>query len=145
MLGANFSEVGWPECGEIDIMEMVGHEPSTLHGTVHYPDQNGNHLFMGSSTRLSNGIRFADRFHVFSIIWSEDKIEWYLDDVKYYTVTPTILGSGNPYPFNEPFFFIFNIAVGGRWPGSPDATTTFPQNMFVDYIRVFQYLLHILN
>jgi beta-glucanase (GH16 family) len=138
MLGENITDVGWPRCGEIDIMEIVGHEPGTLHGTVHYANPDGVHLFTGGKTVLPGGARFSSRFHVFSIIWKEDLIEWYLDDVKYFTVTPSILGSGNPYPFNEPFFLIFNVAVGGNWPGSPDGTTVFPQNMYVDYVRVFQ-------
>lgn len=138
MLGANISEVGWPKCGEIDIMELVGHKPSTVHGTVHYPDQGGNRLFKGSETSLSGGKKFSQEFHVFSLIWKEDSIEWLLDDKKFYTANKQVLGAQNPYPFNDPFFFIFNVAVGGNWPGSPDASTSFPQNMIVDYIRVFQ-------
>ena len=138
MLGANISEVGWPRCGEIDIMELVGHEPSTVHGTVHYPDPNGNRIFKGDEISLSNGKRFSDAFHVFTVIWEENRIEWYMDDQLFYTVTPSSLGSNNPYPFNNDFFFIFNVAVGGIWPGSPDASTRFPQNMIVDYMRVFQ-------
>jgi len=138
MLGENISQVGWPRCGEIDIMELVGHEPSKIHGTVHYPNPNGDRLMDTSSTSLSGGQKFSDEFHVFSIIWSEDRIEFYLDDTRYHTVTKSSLGSQNPYPFNDPFFFIFNVAVGGNWPGSPDASTVFPQHMIVDYIRVFQ-------
>ncbi|MBT8230684.1 MAG: family 16 glycosylhydrolase [Bacteroidia bacterium] len=138
MLGANISDVGWPRCGEIDIMELVGHEPGTVHGTVHYPDQGGNRIFTGNETSLSNNRKFSQDFHVFSVIWEEDRIKWLMDDKQFYQVSRTSLGSQNPYPFNEPFFFIFNIAVGGNWPGSPDSTTSFPQNMIIDYIRVFQ-------
>ncbi|NNF36720.1 MAG: family 16 glycosylhydrolase [Saprospiraceae bacterium] len=138
MLGANISEVGWPRCGEIDIMELVGHEPSKIHGTVHYPDPGGNRLFRGDEISLSGGKKFSQEFHVFSIIWKENLIQWFMDDQLFYTVTPSSLGNNNPYPFNEPFFFIFNIAVGGDWPGSPDGTTMFPQHMIVDYIRIFQ-------
>jgi beta-glucanase (GH16 family) len=119
-------------------MELVGHEPSTVHGTVHYPDSNGNRLFIGSKVSLNDGSKFSSAFHVFSIVWSEDKIVWYMDDKAFYTVTKQSLGNQNPYPFNEPFFFIFNVAVGGDWPGSPDSSTMFSQNMIVDYIRVFQ-------
>ncbi len=138
MLGANISEVSWPRCGEIDIMELVGHEPSTVHGTVHYANQSGDHMPPnGNDTSLSSG-KFSDEFHVFSLIWEEDRIEIYMDDQLYHTATPLSLGSQNPYPFNEPFFFIMNVAVGGNWPGSPDASTVFPQAMIVDYIRVFQ-------
>lgn len=138
MLGENISTVGWPRCGEMDIMEIVGHEPSKLHATVHYANTGGNHIFKGSSTDLNAGAKFSDEFHVFSMEWEENRIQFLLDDQVYYTVTPTILGTNNPYPFNDPFFFIFNVAVGGNWPGSPNGTTLFPQHMIVDYIRVFQ-------
>src|SRR5690606_21256973 len=80
---------------------------------------------------------FHDRFHVFTIIWEENKIEWYIDDVKFHTVTSADM-NGFDYPFNNDFFFIINIAVGGQWPGNPDATTIFPQHLIVDYVRVFQ-------
>jgi len=138
MLGENINQVSWPRCGEIDIMEIVGHEPSTLHGTVHYANSGGAHIQNGKAYYLGGGKRFSDEFNVFSIVWKEDKIEWYMNDIKYHTVTRLSLGTSNPYPFNEDFFFIFNVACGGQWPGSPDASTPFPQNMIVDYIRVFQ-------
>ena len=138
MLGENISSVGWPRCGEVDIMELVGHEPSTMHSTVHYADSAGNRLLNGTSKSLSGGEKFSEEFHVFSIVWVEDKIEFFLDDVRHHTVSRGSLGLSNPYPFNDPFFFIFNVAVGGQWPGNPDGTTTFPQHMIVDYIRVFQ-------
>ncbi len=138
MLGESITQVSWPRCGEIDIMEILGQEPSTLHGTVHYSNTNGDHLLNGKSYDLSGGKKFSDEFYVFSIVWEEDKIDFYVNDIKYHTVTPQSLGSQNPYPFNDDFFFIFNVACGGNWPGSPDASTSFPQNMIVDYIRVFQ-------
>lgn len=138
MLGSNISEVGWPRCGEIDIMELVGHQPSKLHSTVHYSDSSGNRIMNGSSTTLPASKKFSQDFHVFSIIWEKDRIEFLLDDVPFHVITRASLGSQNPYPFNDPFFFIFNVAVGGNWPGSPDSTTKFPQHMIVDYIRVFQ-------
>ena len=133
MLGANFWDVGWPDCGEIDIMELVGHEPSTVHGTLHW-DNNGSKADHGHGTTLDSGI-FADEFHVFTIIWTSQSIKWYVDDVLFLTIDIT------PAPmteFHAPAFFIFNIAVGGNWPGNPDNTTIFPQQMVVDYIRVFQ-------
>jgi len=138
MLGANISQVGWPKCGEVDIMELIGHKPSEVHGTVHYANPGGDRIMNGTSTRLPTGQKFSGEFHVFSIIWEEDKIEFLLDDVKYHVVSRASLGGQNPYPFNDPFFFIFNVAVGGQWPGSPDGTTVFPQHMIVDYVRVFQ-------
>ena len=134
MLGANFPTVGWPACGEIDIMELVGHEPGRVHGTVHWSN-NGQHAQFGGSTSLASG-RLYDQFHVFSIEWDEQKIRWFLDGQQYHVVDITPSGLSE---FHEEFFFIFNVAVGGNWPGYPDATTAFPQRMIVDYIRVFQW------
>ena len=136
MLGNNIPQVGWPACGEIDIMELVGHQPNILHGTAHWGSDFPNHKYKGSSYELK-GEDFSARFHVFSIHWEENAIYWYLDDILYYTITIDQM-EGQPYPFNGAFFFLFNIAVGGNWPGNPDTTTVFPQQMFVDYIRVFQ-------
>lgn len=137
MLGSNISTVGWPACGEIDIMELVGHEPNNVHGTVHFGANTANHVYVGNDYNLTNGEDFSDKFHVFSIIWKTNSIKFYVDDIEYFAVSPTTTGSQN-YPFNQAFFFIFNIAVGGQWPGNPDATTVFPQYMYVDYVRVFQ-------
>lgn len=133
MLGGNFGSVGWPKCGEIDIMEVIGSEPAKLHGTVHW-DNNGSHAQYGQSTTLPSGT-FADEFHVFTIIWDNQKIRWLLDDVQFNVVD---IASAGLSEFHNEFFFIFNIAVGGNWPGNPDATTVFPQQMVVDYVRVFQ-------
>lgn len=137
MLGSNFSTVGWAKCGEIDIMEMIGGSATgrdnTVHGTIHW-DNGGSNVNYGDSYTLSSGI-FADEFHVFSIVWDATSITWYVDDVKFNEVdtTPADLSE-----FQNDFFFIFNVAVGGNWPGSPDASTVFPQKMIVDYVRVFQ-------
>lgn len=137
LLGDNINSVGWPSCGEIDIMEMVGGSgngrDNTVHGTIHW-DNNGSHASYGDNTTLSSGI-FAEEFHVFSIIWDQNSIKWLMDDVQYNIadVTPNELSE-----FHQNFFFIFNVAVGGNWPGSPDGTTVFPQRMAVDYVRVFQ-------
>ncbi|MFD2202504.1 glycoside hydrolase family 16 protein [Shivajiella indica] len=137
MLGDNITEVGWPFCGEIDIMEMVGGsqdgKDNTVHGTVHWAS-NGNWANYGGSKRLDQGI-LNDKFHVFSIVWDEGKIVWLLDNVAFHEIdtTPQDLNE-----FRESFFFLFNVAVGGNWPGSPDGTTEFPQQMAVDYVRVFQ-------
>jgi beta-glucanase (GH16 family) len=139
MLGDNFSSQGWPRCGEIDIMEMVGgpmqgdRGDNVVHGTLHW-EENGNHVYQGGYKALSSG-RLSDEFHVFTIIWDDRKISWYLDDEKYYERSIT---SAQMTEFKAPFFFIFNVAVGGNWPGSPNANTVFPQTMAVDYVRVFQ-------
>lgn len=138
MLGANLPTAGWPSCGELDMMEIIGSQPGRVYGTVHYASATGDHLQIGNSKALAGGAKFSEAFHVFSVVWEQDRIRWYLDDVLYHEVTPTILGTNNPYPFNQDFFFIFNLAVGGNWPGSPDAATVFPQRLIVDYIRVFQ-------
>lgn len=135
MLGNNIDAVGWPTCGEIDMMEILGHEPNKLYGTLHWGSSAATHASKGSSYVL-NGSSFNQQFHVYSMEWKQDAINLLIDDVKYLTVTNTDIAITNP--FNNPFFFIFNIAVGGNWPGSPDGTTVFPQRMIVDYIRVFQ-------
>tara|TARA_B100001057_G_scaffold490529_1_gene579003 strand:- start:290 stop:1489 length:1200 start_codon:yes stop_codon:yes gene_type:complete len=137
MLGANFPTAGWPACGEIDIMELIGSSPNYVHGTVHYGDDYTQHQFTGQGTSISFGQTFSDEFHVFSIDWNEQGITWYLDDVEFFSIDQTVSGNQN-YPFDNPFFFILNIAVGGEWPGYPDETTEFPQYMAVDYVRVFQ-------
>lgn len=132
MLGDNINTVSWPSCGEIDIMEMVGHDANTTHGTIHW-EQNG-HASYGGHKSISSGI-LADEFHVYTIIWDANEIKWLLDDVEFHTadISPTALSA-----FDNNFFFIMNVAVGGDWPGYPNTTTTFPQRMIVDYIRVFQ-------
>lgn len=135
MLGSNYTSVGWPQCGEIDIMEMIGGQgrENTVHGTVHW-DNAGSHAEYGGAKTLGSGT-FADEFHVFSIIWNENEIKWLVDDAQFHIIdiTPAELNE-----FQNEFFFIFNVAVGGNWPGSPDGSSVFPQWMVVDYIRVFQ-------
>ncbi|MEO0639590.1 MAG: glycoside hydrolase family 16 protein, partial [Bacteroidota bacterium] len=136
MLGSNFSSVGWPRCGEIDIMELVGGgegKDDVVHGTVHW-EQDGQRALFGGDYQLPTGI-FNDEFHVFSIIWTENAIRWLVDDIEYHVIntSPAELDE-----FRNSFFFIFNVAVGGDWPGSPDGSTEFPQMMVVDYVRVFQ-------
>jgi len=134
MLGDNISTIGWPACGEIDIMEMIGGagRENEVHGTLHW-DNNG-HAYTGGSYTLQNGI-FADEYHVFSIEWDDNSIKWFLNNNQYHEIS---ISATDMSEFHEEFFFIFNVAVGGNWPGSPDNTTIFPQQMKVDYIRVFQ-------
>jgi len=135
MLGDNFITEGWPACGEIDIMEMIGGggRENTAYGTLHW-DNEGDHASSGGSTTLNSGT-LADEYHVFSIIWDEIEIKWLLNNVEYYKldITPAHMSE-----FHNKFFFIFNLAVGGNWPGDPNTTTIFPQTMKVDYVRVFQ-------
>lgn len=136
MLGANIVFVGWPYCGEIDIMELLGQDPSKVYATLHYGISSTSEGSKGNSYFLPSGA-FSDEFHVFSMIWKEDRIEILVDDNTILSVDKTEI-TDYSYPFNLPFFFIFNVAVGGNWPGSPNETTIFPQRMIVDYIRVFQ-------
>jgi beta-glucanase (GH16 family) len=135
MLGQNFPTVGWPACGEIDIMEMVGGPDgdNTSYGTAHWED-NGQHLHSGASYTLSSGI-FADEFHKFTIIWQYQTIRWYVDDNLFYTFSITPFDRTE---FHKDFFIILNVAVGGNWPGPPGPSTVFPQRMEIDYVRVYE-------
>ncbi len=137
MLGSNINEVGWPNCGEIDILENVGSEPSTIHGTLHgpgYSDRSG----IGGSYTLPGNRRFTDAFHVFAIEWEPNVVRFSVDGALYKTLTPADLPRGAVWIFDRPFFLILNLAVGGDWPGRPDASTPFPQTMRVDYVRIYQ-------
>ncbi|MBC7947221.1 MAG: family 16 glycosylhydrolase [Chitinophagaceae bacterium] len=127
---------GWPRSGEIDLMEMIGHEPGRTYATLHFGPGPGSTQISRNFT-LAGGAAFYDEFHVFSIEWKQDQIKWFVDGNLFSTVNKSDLGAAN-YPFNEDFFFIINLAVGGNWPGSPDANTYFPQWLIVDYIRVYQ-------
>lgn len=136
MLGDNIDEVGWPACGEIDIMELIGHQPKAVHGTAHWgADGSSQSTFSTSTYSIDEG--FQDAFHVFSIVWKFNQIEWYVDETRYKILTFQDM-NGATYRFNNAFYFIFNVAVGGNWPGNPDETTVFPQTMEIDYIRVFK-------
>jgi beta-glucanase (GH16 family) len=135
MLGSNISTTPWPACGEIDIMELLGHQPAKTYGTMHWGNVGAGSTHIGGEYTLGNG-NFSDKFHVFTIIRSADRIEWFIDDQKFFTGNMADVTGDNP--FDKPFFFILNVAVGGNWPGSPDANTSFPQRMIVDYIRVFE-------
>jgi len=135
MLGANIDSAGWPTCGEVDIMEQVGREPSTNHGTLHGPGYSGGAGLTGIYT-LPNGQKFADDFHTFAIEWEPAAIKFYVDGNLYQTKTPAD-AAGKQWVYDHAFFIILNVAVGGSFPGNPDATTTFPQTMTVDYVRVY--------
>ena len=127
---------GWPTSGEIDIMELVGHEPNKVYGTLHYGPGPGSTTISRGYT-LSAGATFNDEFHVFSLEWKMDQLKIFVDGNLFSTVNKPDIGSAT-WPFNEDFFFIFNLAVGGNWPGNPDAATYFPQWLIVDYVRVYQ-------
>jgi beta-glucanase (GH16 family) len=134
MLGDDLGSVGWPNSGEIDIMENVGFEPNTVHGTIHGPGYSGD-KGIGAGYSLPGGAAFADGFHTFAVDWAPDSIKWSVDGNVYQTRTPADVG-GNQWVFNKPFFVILNLAVGGYWPGDPDGSTAFPQQLVVDYVHV---------
>jgi beta-glucanase (GH16 family) len=136
MLGTDIDQAGWPACGEIDIMENIGREPATVHGTIHGPGYSGAQG-VGAPFTLANG-RFADDFHLYAVEWEPNVIRFYVDDHLYATRTPADLPKHSRWVYNKPFFALLNLAVGGSWPGSPDATTVFPQSMLVDYVRVYE-------
>ena len=129
----------WPKSGEIDIMEIIGNEPATLHGTIHYGPAWPNNRSSGNTFKLHEGI-FNDQFHEFAIEWEENEIRWYLDDYLYSTKKRSDL-SPDRWPFDQDFHIILNVAVGGNWPGNPDGSTQFPQTMEVEYVRVYDGFL----
>jgi beta-glucanase (GH16 family) len=137
MLGDDHGTAGWPACGEIDILENVGHEPSIIHGTIHGPGYSGA-KGIGGLYSLPAGKRFADAFHLFAVEWEPDVIRWYVDDQLYKTLTPANLPRSTRWVFDHPFYLLLNLAVGGTWPGKPDDTTVFPQYMVVDYVHVYK-------
>lgn len=134
MLGTDIGQVGWPNSGEIDVMENVGFEPSTIHGTIHGPGYSGTGG-IGAAYSLPGGQAFADAFHTFAVDWAPDSITWSVDGTVYQRRTPADLG-GKTWAFNKPFFLILNLAVGGYWPGDPNSSTAFPQQLVVDDVKV---------
>lgn len=134
MLGNNIDAVGWPDCGEIDIMEYRGQETSKIHGSLHGPGYFGGNP-VTAEYNLSNG-RFDTEFHLFAVEWGSDFIDFFVDDTRYQSVKPSDLPG--EWVFNKPFYIILNVAVGGNYVGSPDASTVFPQTMLVDYVRVYE-------
>jgi len=127
----------WPDRGEIDVMENIGREPSTVHGTIHGPGYSGANG-ISSPFSLPDGQRFCDDFHLFAIEWEPNTIRWYSDTHLYRTITPADLPSGSRWVYDRPFFLLLNVAIGGGWPGSPDRSTTFPKSMYVDYVRAYE-------
>ena len=137
MLGSDIDAVSWPQCGEIDVMENIGREPTTIHGTLHGPGYSGG-SGLGMSALSPDGKPFADAFHVFAVEWEPGEVRWFLDGRQYFSRKSSDLPSGTRWVFDHDFFLLLNVAVGGAWPGNPDATTTFPQEMRIDYVRVYR-------
>jgi beta-glucanase (GH16 family) len=128
-LGNNIGSVGWPACGEIDTMENIGREPNQVHGSLHGP--NG----YNTTSTYTLGSPFSSGFHTFAADWYPDHIDFSVDGNIYDTEYASNAGSG--WVFNQPFFLLLNLAIGGSWPGDPDGSTPFPAQMIVDYVRVY--------
>src|SRR6266571_3034739 len=137
MLGKNITSAGWPACGEIDIMENIGKEPATVHGSLHGPSTTGPTSDLTSVFSPPAGQKFADDFHLYAAEWEPGVVRFYVDTNLYATFNQSQWPVGGTWVFDHPFFLILNVAVGGDWPGSPDNTTVFPQHMLVDYLRVY--------
>jgi beta-glucanase (GH16 family) len=128
MMGTNIRQVGWPRCGEIDIMEHINNTLQ-LHGTAHW--HNEKHVSSGTTTPCD-----VSQYHNYAVEWSADSIRWLLDDNRYFAVGIKD-GENSTEEFHEPFYILLNLAIGGDWPKNPDSTTVFPDTVFVDYVRVF--------
>jgi beta-glucanase (GH16 family) len=137
MLGKNITSAGWPACGEIDIMENIGKEPAMVHGSLHGPSATGPTSDLTSVLSLPPGQRFADDFHIYAAEWEPGVVRFYVDTNLYATFNQSQWPAGGTWVFDHPFFLILNVAVGGDWPGSPNNTTQLPQQMLVDYVRVY--------
>ncbi len=137
MLGNTFNNRNWPQCGEIDIMESIGKEPARNHGSLHGPGYSGGKPMTAIYT-LPDGKKFADDFHVFAIDWTPTSVTFYVDDTAYETVHDTDIPAGTKWVYNQPFFLLLNVAVGGNFAGPVGADTVFPQEMLVDYVRVYK-------
>jgi len=137
MLGDDIEKVGWPACDEIDIMENIGKEPSIVHGSIHGPGYVGK-VGIEAPYSLPGKKRFSDDFHIFAIEWDRDSVSFFVDQDLYVRRTRDDLKPGWKWVFDKSNFLILNLAVGGDWPGNPDATTVFPAMMLVDYVRVYE-------
>jgi beta-glucanase (GH16 family) len=137
MLGNDITSNGWPKSGEIDIMENIGKEPGTVHGSLHGPSTVGPTSDATAPFSLPAGQNFAEDFHLYAVEWEPGIIRFYVDTALYVTFKSSQWPAGGSWVFDHPFFIILNVAVGGDWPGSPDGTTVFPQQMLVDYVRVY--------
>ena len=136
MLPTDWMYGGWPESGEIDIMEHVGYDPGRVHGSIHTGSYNHKINTQRGGSKLLDKI--SSKFYVYAIEWYEDRIDFLIDDAKYFSFQNDGKNDFNTWPFNQRFHLLINIAVGGDWPGSPDETTKFPTEMEVEYVRVYE-------
>jgi beta-glucanase (GH16 family) len=137
MLGSNIDTTPWPTCGEIDIMENIGKEPATVHGSMHGPGYSGGNP-LTNTYLMPGGGAFADDYHLFAVEWEANVVRFYVDAALYETRTPADVPMGDVWVYDHPFFMLLNVAVGGGFPGDPDNTTVMPQTMLVDYVRVYK-------
>jgi beta-glucanase (GH16 family) len=135
-LGSNISSVGWPACGEIDVMEWVGQTPSHIKGSLHAPGYSGGSSLNADSV-LPGNQSYSDGYHVFAVDWYPDEIVFSMDGTVYEDRKESAIPAGSQWPFDQPFYVLLNFAVGGDWPGPPNASTVFPQDYRVDYVRVY--------
>lgn len=137
LLGNNIHDVSWPKCGEVDIMENIGKTPGTVYGSIHGPGYTGGQV--STAFTLPNNQVLSEAYHTYSVDWQPGRIVCCLDGKPYVTYTPTSLPAGTSWCFDaQPFFIIVNLAIGGSWPGPPDAAAVFPAHLMVDYVRVYK-------
>lgn len=136
MLGDNIGTAGWPACGEIDIMELIGRQPNMVHGTIHGPGYSGKNGIT-AQYEFSKGESPSEAYHIYGANWTPGKIEFLVDGKVYQTITPASLPTGTKWVYDHPFFLLLNLAIGGSWPGNPDSTTVFPQELSIDWVRVY--------
>ncbi|HWD17682.1 MAG TPA: glycoside hydrolase family 16 protein [Verrucomicrobiae bacterium] len=134
-LGNTINSAGWPACGELDIMENIGREPTTVHGTAHGPGYSSTGITFQRSTLPIQA--YSAAYHLYAVQWAPGIIQFLVDNKIYGTITSNSIPPGGQWVFASPEFLLLNVAVGGQWPGNPDSTTTFPQFMKVDYVRVY--------
>lgn len=135
MMGNNIGTVGWPYNGEIDIMEHIGSLPNTTSGALHGPGYSGGGNIGGELVH-SEGVHL--NYHIYAVEWAPEQIKWYVDNNNFLTITREQVETKGQWVYDHPFFILLNVAVGGAWPGPPDATSVFPQRMYVDYVRVYK-------
>ncbi len=138
LLGADYKQVGWPSSGEIDVMELDGSHPALLHANLHGPSGSGPYSF-NNTFQLPAGGSFSHGFHVYGLDWSPSLLSWYVDGNLFASVSRDQFSTGSLWVFDRPFIILFNLAVGGDLPGSPDQSTTFPQKLLIDYVRIYQH------
>jgi beta-glucanase (GH16 family) len=133
MLGTNIDKVGWPMCGEIDILEYIGKEPNTIFTSLHTQDSHGNTI----NTKKTKNISIENGFHIYTMDWTKNKIDFFIDNILVYTFAPLVKNQ-NTWPYNQPFYIIINLAIGGNFGGPEVDATIFPKEFLIDYIKVYQ-------